>query len=259
MDFRMQVRGVRADPRKLAAYTRQTGLSAPPGQLPLPYPLVQSFPAQTLMMADPVVGLPLLGTVHVRIGLEQYKPIQTDDVLDYAFRMQEFRVVSKGLEIDIDAEVSVAGEPRLSFTTTALTRGRFGEPEAKATSITSLPPGQPVLCEWSVRPDEGRRYARVSGDRNPIHMNNLAAKLLGQQKAIIHGMWSVARGLSCFRQTAPSCSLQAQFKGPVPVGSRCELRLDASQSPLRVDIHVVGNDRPALCMALEGFAPVGTN
>src|SRR5699024_845465 len=44
--------------------------------------------------------------------------------------------------------------------------------------------------------DTGRRYAEVSGDRNPIHMGSVPAKLFGFKRAIAHGMYTAARALS---------------------------------------------------------------
>ena len=44
--------------------------------------------------------------------------------------------------------------------------------------------------------DVGRRYAAVSGDRNPIHLSALSAKALGFPRAIAHGMYTAARALA---------------------------------------------------------------
>ena len=42
----------------------------------------------------------------------------------------------------------------------------------------------------------GRKYARISGDYNPIHLHALSAALFGFKKAIAHGMYSKALVLS---------------------------------------------------------------
>ena len=54
----------------------------------------------------------------------------------------------------------------------------------------------PAVTEWKLGGDLGRRYAGVSGDRNPIHMHALSAKAFGFPRAIAHGMWSQARCLA---------------------------------------------------------------
>ncbi len=53
------------------------------------------------------------------------------------------------------------------------------------------------LESFSFESDIGRRYARVSGDYNPIHLHPLTAKMLGFKKAIAHGMFSKAIAISC--------------------------------------------------------------
>ena len=49
---------------------------------------------------------------------------------------------------------------------------------------------------WTLAGDAGRRYAAVSGDRNPIHLSALSAKAFGFPRAIAHGMYTAARALA---------------------------------------------------------------
>jgi hypothetical protein len=74
----------------------------------------------------------------------------------------------------------------------------------------------PARAHWSVPDDIGRRYAAVSGDRNPIHMHALAAKLFGMPRAIAHGMWTKARCLAELEPTLPDAfAVGVQFKLPL--------------------------------------------
>jgi len=50
--------------------------------------------------------------------------------------------------------------------------------------------------QWRLDGDVGRRYAAVSGDRNPIHLSALSAKPLGFPRAIAHGMYTASRALA---------------------------------------------------------------
>ncbi|NEA19599.1 MaoC/PaaZ C-terminal domain-containing protein, partial [Streptomyces halstedii] len=56
--------------------------------------------------------------------------------------------------------------------------------------------GLPAVAEWRLPGDLGRRYGAVSGDRNPIHLHPLTARLFGFPRHIAHGMWTVARCLA---------------------------------------------------------------
>ena len=64
--------------------------------------------------------------------------------------------------------------------------------------------------------DLGRRYAAVSGDRNPIHLYTLTAKALGFRRQIAHGMWSNARCVAALENRLPDAvTVEVAFKVPV--------------------------------------------
>jgi acyl dehydratase len=66
--------------------------------------------------------------------------------------------------------------------------------------------------------DIGRRYADVSGDRNPIHLHPLSAKAFGMPGAIAHGMWVKARCLAALEGALPAgFEVGVQFKAPLVI------------------------------------------
>jgi acyl dehydratase len=76
---------------------------------------------------------------------------------------------------------------------------------------------------WKLPGDLGRRYAGVSGDRNPIHMHSLTAKPLGFPSAIAHGMWTKARALAQLGSKLPdSFEADVRFRKPVLLPARVE-------------------------------------
>ena len=90
-----------------------------------------------------------------------------------------------------------AGEPVVEQFATMLIRGvepgddagptpppHAFPPEAKAAKLASL--------SSSVDPDQARRYADASGDHNPIHVDDAAAKAVGLPGVILHGMCTMA-------------------------------------------------------------------
>jgi hypothetical protein len=72
----------------------------------------------------------------------------------------------------------------------------------------------PVTAHWRVPGDLGRRYAAVSGDRNPIHLHGLSAKAFGFPRAIAHGMWTKARCLAALR-LPDALAAEVRFKQPI--------------------------------------------
>ncbi len=76
--------------------------------------------------------------------------------------------------------------------------------------------------------DLGRRYAGVSGDRNPIHMHALTAKPLGFPRAIAHGMWTKARCLAALESRLPDAfAVDVRFRKPILLPGRVEFASSA--------------------------------
>jgi len=68
----------------------------------------------------------------------------------------------------------------------------------------------------------GWRYARVSGDLNPIHLTARTAAMFGFKQAVAHGMWSMGRCLGAAATQLPTHPIQidTQFKLPVYLPSK---------------------------------------
>ena len=101
-----------------------------------------------------------------------------------------------GVDLDVPA-------PRAAATT----------PRRRARPFAEVPPGG---VEWRLPADLGRRYAAVSGDRNPIHLYPLTAKALGFPRQIAHGMWSKARCVAAIENRLPDAvRVDVAFKKPI--------------------------------------------
>jgi acyl dehydratase len=113
----------------------------------------------------------------------------------------------------------------------------------------------PVASRWAVPADIGRRYAALSGDRNPIHLYPLTARLFGFRRAIAHGMWVKARTLSVLEGRLPTAFVaDVAFKTPVFLPSAVE------QSTVRVEdgwdlgLRGLRNGKPHLVATVRGLA-----
>jgi acyl dehydratase len=81
-----------------------------------------------------------------------------------------------------------------------------------------------LAATWRIPGDIGRSYAAVSGDRNPIHMHPLSARLFGFPSAIAHGMWTKARCLAAFEGRVRSpYRIAIRFKAPLRVPATARL------------------------------------
>jgi acyl dehydratase len=206
--------GIAVDRRRLAAYDRVCGFQLGDA-LPATYPHVLAFPLAMELMASGSFPFGVLGLVHVGNAIEQLRPLDAAEPLDlrlWAERLAEHR---RGRTVDIVAEGYVDGELAWRDRSTYLHReSQRNGPEP--TAQRNGPDPLQATAEWDVPGDIGRRYAAVSGDRNPIHLHGLAAKLLGQKAAIAHGMWTKARCLAALQGHLPAAfSVDVAFKLPV--------------------------------------------
>lgn len=242
-------------------YRDATG-TADDGNLPLLYPHILASGLHLAMLTDKAFPLSLLGAVHLRNHVLQHAPIPQDAVLSLRTEIGGQRVVKAGLEFDMTTAVLRDGVRVWESISTNLVRGKkFGEP-GEAPAIAQLPELGAVNKEatWQVPPTMGRRYAKITGDFNPIHIANLTAKLFGFPRAIIHGMWSAARSLGQLPPLEGSGPLRfdVAFKGPIFIGAQSTLKASCSAEAQRFDCYCAGNDRPCISGLLRREAADAT-
>lgn len=206
-DVAYRVRGVRAGLDHLTAYQRLVGEPASDA-MPAGFVHVLAFPVATALMARTDFPLPLLGMVHLANVVEQRRPVRFDETLDVVASARDLRPHRSGTQVDVVVDVRAGDEPVWRGTSTYLAKGvrvpsadeerASDEPAAPDPAPDERTPFEAPLPtgQWRLGADTGRRYAAVSGDRNPIHLSALSAKALGFPRAIAHGMDTAARLLA---------------------------------------------------------------
>jgi acyl dehydratase len=252
-DTRLARTGVRVAAADLAAYDRVCGfpLTDP---LPPTYPHVLTFPLQVALMSDRSFPLALPGLVHVRNRIEVLRPVGADEALDLEVWAERFARHRTGATVDLCASVAAGGAEVWRSRSTYLARGATA-PEGAPRSELDLAVGdlERPVATWRVPDDAGRRYARVSGDVNPIHLSGLTAKAFGFKRAIAHGMWVEARALAALSGRLPEAvAVDAVFRKPLFLPSTVTLataRVDggwdlAVRNAASGAEHLVGTVRP---------------
>jgi acyl dehydratase len=233
--------GVEIDRRHLAAYDRVCGFTLK-DTLPPTYPHVLAFPLAMELMAARDFPFGALGLVHVGNAIEQLRPLRADETLDLLVWSERLADHPRGRTIDLVAEASVGGEPAWRDRSTYLHRETGGGSKDK-----DRPEPPEAKAIWEVPGDTGRRYASVSGDRNPIHLHGLAAKLFGQPGAIAHGMWSKARCLAALEGHLPEAyTVEVAFKLPVLLPAKVAFSSHAEGAQRRFALHEARSGKPHL-------------
>lgn len=183
--------------------------------LPVSFPSVLFRGLELAVLTAPTFPLPVLGVVHVRERIEQLRPIGAHERLSGTVRVEGHRVVRAGGELDLRCTLLAGEEVVWRGITTILTRSIRG-----AGDRTPIPPESPLRPErsvrWRIPADLGRRYARVNGDRNPIHLWPLTARMFGFRRPIAHGWWVLSRALAELDDAVPpACVVEAAFLSPI--------------------------------------------
>jgi acyl dehydratase len=216
----LKLEGVEADPAAVAAYAKVCGFALR-DHLPPTYPHVLAFPLQMAVMADGGFPFGAVGLVHIGNRIEQRRRIGLDEELTIRVRPTKLAPHPKGRTFALLTEVTVDGKVAWESVSTMLRRGKGDEKARGGESFATLPADAPAGAEWKLGGDLGRRYAAVSGDRNPIHMHSLTAKPLGFAGAIAHGMWTKARCLAALDSRLPDAfTVDVRFRKPILLPAR---------------------------------------
>ncbi len=217
-----------ADPEQLEAYRQLFRGEAFDGvhRRSLPSVLVHilGFPLQLQLMTRDDFPLQLMGLVHLSNQVDHRRPVEAGQPLRLKAHAENLRPHRRGTQVDIVTEVFESGadageESAWRGVSTYLSRGVYlaGRPERETESRAGrsgfAPPAKTGL--WTLGADEGRRYAAVSGDYNPIHLSGLSAKVLGMPSAIVHGMYSAARMLEGREPEQAGHRWSISFEAPV--------------------------------------------
>jgi hypothetical protein len=244
-EIELTLDGVRSDPEAVAAYDRVCGFPLR-DHLPPTYPHVLAFPLHMAVMADGGFPFGAVGLVHLENRIAQRRPVGIEEELSLAVRPTALRPHPKGRTFSLITEARAGEELVWESESTMLRRGNA---DGDASNVAKGPKksygdrtpdtAQPQLhrffdlteqefdavrgAEWRLGGDLGRRYAAVSGDRNPIHMHSLTAKPLGFPAAIAHGMWTKARCLAALEPRLPDAfTAEVAFRRPILLPGRVE-------------------------------------
>ena len=219
------------------------------GYLPLLYPHVMASKMHLDTLTNAAFPIKLLGTVHFRNHIIQHRKIKLDEVLDMSMKITESRVMEKGLEFDFTTLITAEKQRVWESISTYYVRGKFGDEDAPSplAEMDKLS-NAPEVANWLVKSNMGKRYAKITGDYNPIHISSLLAKIFGFKRDLIHAFCVLATTLHHLPNPAADrpVRLDVAFKGPTYLGSKVSLKNQSSDLGERFDLFCADNDRPSI-------------
>lgn len=199
------------------AYRRVCG-EGPPDRMPPVYPHVLATPLQLNLLDSDDFPLSLAGLVHMGQAIEWRQALRADDRFDIECQMTGPQDSEHGWLFRLDTHLLRAGEcvwrEEISFLKPDPRRRVRPKRSAREGDAAHFAP----LLHLQFPEDVGRRYARVSGDWNPIHLWPFLSKRFGFKRPIAHGMYSLARCLALLEARGVDLvgkRLEAKFRAPV--------------------------------------------
>jgi len=265
---------VHAGAEQVAAYARVCGFTLR-DHLPPTYPHVLAFPLHMAVMAEGSFPFGAVGLVHVENQIVQHRRIGLDEELTIKVKPTKLAPHSKGRTFSLQTKVKAGNRIVWESTSTMLRRGgghseTAPKPDKSELHQISGPAGREfdavredegANAEWKLDGGLGRRYAAVSGDRNPIHMHAWTAKPLGFPRAIAHGMWTKARCLAALESRLPDAfQVDVRFRKPILLPSRVEFASSSEGDEIAFAVrdakrgtpHLDGSVKPREAKANDG-------
>ncbi|MDQ0740027.1 MaoC/PaaZ C-terminal domain-containing protein [Pseudomonas sp. W4I3] len=231
----------------IAAYGRACGFRPEQG-VPLSYPHVLAFPLHLMLLTRPSFPYPASGMVHLANRIRQHQRLHEGDALRLEVFCERWVAHPKGQALSIATRAY--GADALVWESDSLylrraVKNPLGEPWVDALPLQE--DGLLRTQRWVLPADLGRRFAKVSGDFNPIHTSVIGAKLFGFRRAIAHGMWTLGRALAAQQPAGGLDRAEAHcdFKVPIFLPGQVALWSRPVTGPLReFEVRNAAGDTP---------------
>lgn len=172
-----------------------------------PYALITHL--QFSIVNDKKFPFPPFGLIHKTERIQCLKPLVLGK-WQAKMSVDSYRILETGVEIDFKTELWIDNELSWISETTAFKKLKTKiKKHEKRDQITSS------NIFWTIPNGFGAKYGLLTLNIDPIHMFNLTAKMMGHKSAIIHGMWTIARGLSEFKSIQYPLNIMARFISPI--------------------------------------------
>ncbi len=240
-------RGHRVDRGDLADFLRLTSLRTGTS-LPLIYPHVFGFPLQMVILTHPAFPIGIRGALQTRNHLLQHQPIPVSATIDFETRVAAQRFLEKGAEVDLHTSVRSRDELLWESLNTFYYRGRFGEAGAASALARAPDAASEEIARWRLSARTGLRFARFTGDYNPLHLLHWYARRPGFRRAFHHPQLVLGQCIAHLPAIDPARPqrLDAWLKGPVYYNSDVSLRASTEGNTTVFALIPRGDERPAI-------------
>jgi acyl dehydratase len=251
--FGVEARSVIISPSHVRRY-RAACAMAPGDTVPVSFPHVLAMPLHMQLFIAPAFPAKVLGLIHLRNSIRIIKPVPVKRELQLRVDLESVRQTDTGQEYDLVTRFRDRGEVIWEEVSTMFARNPNAQGKRERLDRSTHPSDDTVKTTVAdIDARTGWRYAKVSGDFNPIHLTARTAQMFGFKQAVAHGMWSMARCLAEAESQLPSGKLRidTQFKLPLYLPSQAIVRVWPVTSGLDITLATPKGDRLHLAMQVH--------
>ena len=200
------------DAKHLAAFRSICGFK-PKTEIPATYLQALAMPLILNIMSHRHFPIRAIGKLHLANKVSVLESFDIRQPVTLAASLGDSQLTSRGVEWNMDFVARVDSQLVWSGSSTYLYNCETGMSRREKPKLMRGDNPQ----EWLVPRGTGRRYGRISGDCNPIHLSSVTAKLFGFKSAIAHGMWSKSRCIAALEEQLPESgySVDVSFHRPI--------------------------------------------
>lgn len=212
---RLTVLSAQIDPKQLSDYNRYFMFEQ--HSVALPFWFVFSQPAQLALFNLESFPVSVLGLVHTGLTIEKHQERGAQEQYTVVSEVTKIVQQDSGTEVDVAISIFAGGELCVSMLSSYLSPSRKrNRPGLKVSSNEQgYDMSEAHLVDYNI--GKARKYAKLSGDYNPIHIHTVLARLFGFKRPILHGMYSVASLFAyCNKRNLGSDKqMRVRFKRPL--------------------------------------------
>jgi acyl dehydratase len=216
--------------------------------VPFIYPQILTFGLMLEFMGSEYCPWPAAGMVHLVNRIEQHNPLFIGDDLRIELSTGDLFRHEKGQMFNIKFQVLRGGHLVWQATQSTLCRVVKQPVGEQYRSVMHSETRLSRQASFSIPANIGRRYGKVSGDVNPIHLTNLTARAFGFKRAIAHGMWTKARALSALlpEGITERAMAEVEFKLPLYLPGTVSLWSNRSAKCAKFELRDRQGEKPHL-------------
>lgn len=201
------------------------------------------FPMMKKVFCHNELNMNLLRMVHAQQEMILHQPIKVGDQLKIRIEIADIYDTAVGEMVEVAGKAFKNNELVMEGISGLMVRGKTNKSKKRSVENKSLQ----EAFRFDIQTEDGQqlKYAKISGDNNFIHTNNVLAKMAGLPRTIMHGACVIAMICAALIEKKIDYdisrleSIRGQFRKPTIPGEKLTLIGYDSQNSYEIHFDVL--------------------